>query len=521
VRGEPSAEVHVTTPVRQLRQRAAERPDAPLLRFREETGVRDVGASELLAEATRVAGALRRAGAEPGDRVAVLLPNGFDYVVLWFAIPLAGLIEVPVNVEQRGPVLRHVLEDSGPTVIVAAPEMLPVIADAGYAGPGTIVEWGVDGREQLPSAPIELHDPAPDQLSTIMYTSGTTGPSKGVMLSHGYLSSLGANTTSMRPDLGADDVFYLCSPMFHVDARCMLAAALSTGGCFAFSPRFSARGFWRDVRDFGATFFLFIGAMLAILAKTSSVEDARGHRLKAGTGAPIPAEAYEHFEDRLGIRLIEVYGMTEAAAVTWSTPDRRRRGSAGCAAGPFDVAVVDRDDRILPPGELGEVVVRPKGPNLVTLGYWHRDDATVETFRNLWLHSGDLGRFDEDGFLWFVGREKDMIRRRGENISAFEVEATMSALPGVLECAAVPVPDELGGEEEILLLVVPVEGAQLDPADVATFASRQLARFAVPRWIDIVGSLPHTPTGKLAKHLIDRRPSDSAVECRPLLEARR
>jgi len=145
----------------------------------------------------------------------------------------------------------------------------------------------------------------------------------------------------------------------------------------------------------------------------------------------------------------------------------------------------------------------------------------VETFWNLWLHSGDLGRFDEDGFLWFVGREKDMIRRRGENISAFEVEATMAALPGVLECAAVPVPDELGGEEEILLLVVPVDGAQLDPADVAAYASRQLARFAMPRWIDVVGSFTHTPTGKLAKHLIDRRPSDRAVDSRQLLGARR
>lgn len=503
-----------------LVERAEAQPDRPLLRYRSGGRVVDVGAAELLDEARRWAAAIRDAGAAPGDRVAVLLASSRDFVTFWFALPMAGVVEVPVNAEQRGLALRHVVEDSAPSVVIVDLSLRPHLDACGYAGDAEIVVWDDEARIRFSATrPVDVVDPGPRPLACVMYTSGTTGPSKGVMLSHGYFGSLGRNLVSMLPDAGADEVFYLCSPMFHVDARCVMSAALETGGCVAFAPRFSARGFWGDVREFDATFFLFIGAMLAILAKTSSPAELAGHRLRAATGAPIPLEAYEFFESTVDIALIEVYGLTEAAAITWSTPGRKRRGSAGWPAGPFEVRVVDAEDRPLPAGTTGEIAFRPKGPDLMTMGYWQRDEATVAATRNLWFHTGDLGRFDDDGFLWFVGRDKDMIRRRGENISAYEVEATVSQLAGVLECAAVPTADEVGGEEEILLYVVPVPGADLDARAVAEFARGNLARFAQPRWIHVIDDVPHTPTGKVAKHLLDRFPGAGAVDCHELAEA--
>lgn len=493
-----------------LEQRVATRPTDPLIRFRDRGIVRDVSSAELRESAGVMSRALRATGIEDGDVVAVFLPNCLECVVLWFALPMVGAIEVPVNIEQRGLVLEHVLRDSGATLIVTRTNVRDHIASIAHDLGIDIVDVG-DLDADHDSA--ESRSPRPVELSTIMYTSGTTGPSKGVRLSHGYLGGLGARTLSMYPSDGGD-VYYFCSPMFHIDARCMMSAALTTGGCLAFAERFSASGFWNDIVEFDVTFFLFIGAMLSILAKTSSIESVDIGRLRSGTGAPIPAEAYEFFEDGLGVRLIEVYGMTESAAVTWSTPERSRRGSAGYAAGPFEVAIVDADDNALAPGEVGEIVFRPLGPELVTSGYWNRPDATVATFRNLWLHSGDLGRLDEDGFLWFVGRDKDMIRRRGENISAYEVEATINQLPGVLESAALPVAGDVGGEEELLVLVVPKPGVDLTASDVLHHAEQNLARFAQPRWIDLVEDLPHTPTGKLAKHLIAHSVSPTAYDTR-------
>lgn len=496
-----------------LVDRAQKRPDAPLVRYRSEGEVVNMGARDLLEQARATAAGLRELGCGPGDRVALMMPNHVDVVVLWFAVALVGAVEVPVNAEQRGLVLRHVLDDSEPEVIIATPELMVHVAECGYDGPATRVAWTDAAREEIRShGTLEVETmPRRSALATVMYTSGTTGPSKGVMLSHGYLANLGRNFHSMWPTTGPDDTFYFCSPMFHVDARCMMSVALTSGGCMAFGERFSASKFWDDIRDMKVTFFLFIGAMLAILVETRPDDPPDGIKLKAGTGAPIPPEAYDYFEDELGVRLIEVYGMTEAAAVTWSTPDRRRRGSAGYAVGPYEVAIVDGDDEPLGPDEVGEIVYRGTGPDLVTMGYWQRPETTVETFRNLWLHSGDLGRLDSDGFLWFVGREKEMIRRRGENISAYEVESTVNQFDGVSESAVVAVPGDIGGEEQILLYIVPVPGSEPTVEEIIEKCNKNLARFAQPAWIQFVESLPHTPTGKLAKHELDAEPGPSAI----------
>lgn len=493
-----------------LCQRAADPNDPPLLRFRDGGAIVEWSSRRVLDTAERWAAGLAALGASPGDRVAVLVPNSAEYLTLTFAIAMTGSVEVPVNLEQRGPVLRHVLEDSTPKVLVMSAESAVHVDGCGYQGSAARVIWdrqvGVTFGEGASFTPVQ---PLPSDLGTVMYTSGTTGHSKGVMLSHGYMARMAGTFDDLCPGLGRQDVLHFCTPMFHIDSRLVLAGALHLGSTVSFAPRFSAGGFWADVIDFEATFFLFVGAMLSILSKTAVPGAADGHRLRIATGAPIPEEAYPYFEDQLGIRLVEVYGLTESVAVTWSTDTHRRRGSAGLAGGCFEVKLMSPSGHDVPPGESGEIVFRPRGPDLVTLGYWRDQEATVNSFRDLWFHTGDIGRFDDDGFMWFVGRQKDMIRRRGENISAFEVESTMVQMPAVFECAALAVADEVGGEDDIVLLVVPSAGAMVEPKQVVAYARENLARFAVPRWIGIVDDLPHTPSGKVAKHLIERGPTSS------------
>jgi crotonobetaine/carnitine-CoA ligase len=487
-----------------LRRRAADPLDRPLFRFRADAEIVEWSSLEVLNTAERWAAGLAALGVIPGDRVAVLIPNSAEYLTLTFAIALTGAVEVPVNLEQRGVVLRHVLNDSTPRVIVMSEESANHVDGCGYDGDAIRVIWdhasGATFGQATAFTPVR---PLPSDLGTVMYTSGTTGHSKGVMLSHGYMARMAGTFNDLCPGLGRHDVLHFCTPMFHIDSRLVLAGALDLGATVSFAPRFSASGFWDDVIAFEATFFLFVGAMLSILSKTAVPGAADGHHLRIATGAPIPDEAYPYFEDQLGIRLVEVYGLTESVAVTWSTDTRRRRGSAGPAGHSFEVEIVDHDGFPVPSGQSGEIVFRPRGPDLVTLGYWRDQEATVNTLRDLWFHTGDIGRFDDDGFMWFVGRQKDMIRRRGENISAFEVESTMVQMPAVFECAALAVADEVGGEDDILLLVVPSAGAVVEPEQVADYARHNLARFAVPRWIGIVDQLPHTPSGKVAKHLIE------------------
>lgn len=486
-----------------LLQLEARTPSRPILRYRKGNEVIDVTVAELAERSRGFARGLSAAGIQPGDRVAFLLGNSVDVFAFWIASELAGSVEVPVNTELRGPAMCHVLTDCEPSLIVAEPEFIDVIRDSGYDGSARTVVWTSDSAKAFARCPpIDYRDSPGEELCTIMYSSGTTGPSKGVMLSHGYFANIGRFLQIVEPDVGSDDVFYVCTPLFHVDARLMMSAALNLGAVLAFAPKFGASSFWPDVIDFEVSFFVFVGAMVSILAKTSTEEAMTGNRLRSSIGGPTPPEAYQFFEEEHGIRLMEGYGMTECNGVTWSTPNKRRRGSVGWQSGGYEVRIVDPAGWEVEGGDIGEILVRPKEPNLIALGYWHEQEATIKAFKDLWFHTGDLGRVDGDGFMYFVGRAKEVIRRRGENVSCFEVETTMAAADGVLECAAIGVPDEMGGEEEILLLVVPKTGHDLSPHMLARHAQIQLARFARPRYLRITEEIPHTPTGKVAKHQI-------------------
>lgn len=455
---------------------------------------------------------LTERGITAGDRVAIFAHNDDWIPALWYAIYSTGAIEVPINAHLRGPMLRHVLEDSDPVIVFADATTATQLNDLG-TDLNVVVMNAKTRRTWDDAAESELGDPDPAILATIMYTSGTTGPSKGVMLPQGYyanLSTVWTKVVGLRPG----DVSHFSLPMFHVDSHVTFATCLVSGSVFGFLHHFSASRFWQECEDLGATWFVGVGAMLAAISRQDAPEGL-DIRIERGVGAPISDEAYAWIEDRLGIPMLQLYGQTEADGVTFETLEHRQRGSAGRPCTGFDLAIVDGQGQYLEPGEIGEIVYRPRHANMMLIGYWNRPDATVDATRDLWFHSGDLGVFDEDGFLWFKGRIRDSLRRRGENISAFELEGTIRDAPGIADCAAVAVPDPLGGEDQVKVFVILEDGATLDRTSFHEFCTKNLPRFAVPRYVQVVAEeqvVRGAGTSAIQKHLLPEDPGTKLID---------
>jgi crotonobetaine/carnitine-CoA ligase len=338
----------------------------------------------------------------------------------------------------------------------------------------------------------------------VLFTSGTTGPSKGCVLSHRYAvrqAQLMIEHFGLRPD----DVLYSPFPLFHLDASVLtVMPALVLGTTAAIGARFSASDFWAEVRRFGATVFDFMGATLTMLHKRPPAPDDTDHPVRLAWGVPVPEFAPE-FEERFGLRLVEAYGSTDAGVPIYQPLDEPRRpGSCGRAIPQYDIAVVDDEDREVAAGKVGELVVRPNEPSLLSDGYYGQPEATLASRRNLWFHTGDLVRRDAEGYVYFVGRTTDSIRRRGENISAFEVEEVVKLHPLVLDAAAYGVPSELS-EDDVMVAVVVRPGEVLAPADLVAFCAERMARHMLPRYVDVVAELPRTPTEKVEKAALRSR----------------
>jgi len=437
---------------------------------------------EFTRQARRAAAALHARGIGRGDRVAIMSRNSPWQLAWQYGAHFLGAVEVPINADLRGPMLEHVLQDSDPALILAQEE------------------FDVPGAVRLEAPPVtDERDPVatrPDELATILYTSGTTGPSKGVMLPHGYFSNLGAVLAGVL-ELEPEDVGYFVMPFFHVDAHIVAPACLQSGSTLSFIERFSVRRFWDDVNTFKATWWFVIGS---ILEAVRSAGPPATHTLTRAVGAPIPEASYRFFEDELGIRIQSMYGQTEADAPCYETATRRRRGSAGFSCAGFDVKLLDGEAEV-PTGGIGEIVYKPNHRNLMTLGYWKREPLEGE-----WFRSGDLGQFDEDGFLFFKGRITDSLRRRGENVSAYELEATLRGAPGIADCAAIGVKDELGGEDEIKVFVTLAQPG-FDAEAFFAYAERNLPRFAVPRFVEVIDDsllVRSAGTGVVQKHRLPR-----------------
>ncbi|WP_435742001.1 AMP-binding protein [Nocardioides sp. SYSU DS0663] len=471
-------------------------------------------ASRLDRAADAVASGLLALGLEPGDRVAVLSPARVASLEAWFGIARAGLVEVPLNPAAGDVLASWCLARSRTRAVVCDVDLLPrlVAALPGSAVEHVVVVGGLPADRPRPAGVAvidfddllahridELPEVRPTDTAAILYTSGTTGPPKGVLLSHRANVTLARRTVSLMGYTSADRL-YSVFPLYHSNARyCSVMAGLEAGAGVLLHRRFSASRFWDVCRQEGITAFNYQGAMMSILHKQAPRPDDARHAVRAAFGAPCPAEIFSAFEERFGVELTEIYGSTEASLVCEMPPRQRRIGTAGRESTLYRVAVVDEQDEEVPPGTPGEIVARPKGPGCMSDGYDGDPAATVAAWRNLWFHTGDRGVLDEDGFLTFLDRLKDTVRRRGENVSTWEVERVVASHPGVAQAAAYGVSSELS-EEEVMVAVVPTPGACLDPVELLAHCEGRLTGFAVPRYVRTMEALPLTPSQRVEKY---------------------
>lgn len=497
------------TPPGLLAQRAAEKPDAEVVRFVDGS----LTCGQLDERANRCANALRDLGLQRGDRVAVMLPNGPAFLTAWFGIARAGLVEVPINVAYRGDLLAYLLNQAGcRALVVDAPLLDRVAAVAGdlttlervfVVGPGgdagglPVADFDALVASGAATPPPEAI--TPDDTSGIFFTSGTTGPSKGVVRSHRADVTL-AETTVRIMGYRQGDVLYTAFPLFHLNAKFnSVVPALLIDGTLVLHDRFSASTFWDTCRKEGVTAFNFMGALLTMLMKQPERDDDADNPVRCAYGAPAPATIFDAFQRRFGVRLVEVFGSTELGIATHNTIDDATVGSCGRAAPYYEVELHDEHDRPVPVGQEGEFVVRPKEPGVMFREYFGMPEVTLAAFRNLWFHTGDRGRQDAEGRFSFVDRMKDAIRRRGENISSWEVEKVLASHDAVAEVAVIGVPDEVS-EEEVMAVVVRKEGADLTAEQLLDFCVPRLAHFAVPRYVRFVDELPKTPSQRIEKY---------------------
>lgn len=485
-------------------------------RFGDETAITttrgELSYADLRDRAARFGGALIDLGVTSGDRVATMLDPTPEYLAAWFGTAWAGAVDVPVNTAFKGEFLRHVLAESQATAVVIDARWLPRLA--GLELPDLTHVVVVDGDDTDPDGhfnqPLTIldqaltHDPVPfvaraeDDLLYIMYTSGTTGRAKGVM--HVNRSALwNARAWIDILQLTGGDVAYSMFPLFHVTARSAVVTASLWGGTRAvLREGFSASGFLDDVRATGATWFGYMGAIIQLLWKQPARDDDADNALRVAFGAAAPPEIIEGFQKRFGVELLEVYGSTELGPATAPRPGRVKAGTMGMPCEHVRVEVHDPHGHPCPPGDAGEIVARPAVPFGMFQGYYHRPKATLEAFRNLWFHTGDGGVFDDANYLTFTDRLKDSLRRRGENVSSFEVERAVQQHPDVLEAAAYAVPSDLT-EDDVMVAVVPTEDADLDPRDVLEFCAGTMPGFMVPRYLRVLASMPKTPSQRIQK----------------------
>jgi carnitine-CoA ligase len=467
---------------------------------------------------TELAHGLLELGVEAGEPVATMFGNNIDAVTVWLAINKIGAVSAPVNTSFKGAFLRNQLNDCLAEVVIAEQGFAPLIAeiadelphmrkfvtpDAGSPPVDGVERLALDSLRKAGSPPIP-DEVTPGQLAMLVYTSGTTGASKGCMLSHNHACNIGWSA-ALGQGYRDDDVLWSALPLFHLNA---IAVSVVTGMIakltVAIAPRFSVSGFWPDVERSGATVISMLGSMAALIAEAPDTEVSRrcyGQVRKVGA-APFPPEMVQKWRERFGVPAEGSggYGMTEAATISSLGPGEKTGppGSSGKVGRDFDVRIFDDHDNEVPPGTPGEIVCRPNRPNIMFQGYWNRPEATVQAWRNLWFHTGDIGKIDGEGWLYFVDRKKDYIRRRGENISTYELESVFFEHPAIQDVAVHAVLSPLG-EDEVKVTAVLQPDAELAEEELCRWSIERLPRFAVPLYIEFRDDLPRSATGKVLK----------------------
>ena len=480
-----------------------------------------LSAAEVASAANRLATTLAAMGVRPGDRVATLVENSAEAMLAWWGIVRGGAVAVPINTAYKGEYLRHQLTDSGSRVLIVEASLADRVARISQDTPALEHVVVIGGAAEPPGVTVHTWDDAlgsddaepgvtvrPADLATFIYTGGTTGPSKGCMLSHNYHEVL-TRQIGICWRRTADDVVWTPLPMFHFNA--IVTAVLGPlvyGGRAAIYRRFSVSNFWPEMNRTGATVTSTLGTMAYLLAHdVDRPEMPQSGAPEANTSlrligaAPLPVEVDSILRERFGIETFSgAYGTTEASLVSWQPPGvRNKPNGAGVINDEFfDVRIFDDDDNELPRGTDGEIVLRPKRPHTMFEGYWGRPEATVEASRNWWYHTGDIGRVDDEGFLFFVDRKADYLRRRGENISSFEVERVLMGHGSLADVAVHAVPSEVT-EDDLKITATLVEGATLTEEDLFRWCIDQLPYFALPRYIEFRDELPRSPVGRVLK----------------------
>jgi crotonobetaine/carnitine-CoA ligase len=482
-------------------------PDRVFARFA--SGRPDWTWGQVREDVRATAGMLRALGVGQGDHVAMWLPNGPEALKAWFAVNYLGAVIVPINQAYRGRLLEHAIALSDARILFVHADLLDRLADV---DPARLEVLLVQGGAAPPRSGLKVLDPetaprtqdlalerevAPWDTQSIIFTSGTTGPSKGVIVTYAQMYFSGVH---QRVPISSEDRSLLHAPLFHVAGMGAVFRALVVGGSVGVLERFNTGTFWRDVRRVGATRATMMGSMAAFLLGQPVTEDERLTPLKTLIVAPVSPDTVA-LAKRIGATWFTTFNMTETSFPILSELNPEKVGICGRPRAGIEARVVDAHDVELPRGQLGELVLRSDTPWALTSGYHKNPEATARAWRNGWFHPGDGFRVDDDGDFIFVDRLKDAIRRRGENISSYEVEVEVGAHPDVEDCAAVGVPSE-HGEDEVLVVVEAVAGRRVVAADLLAFLQPRMAHFMLPRFIRVVEALPRTPTHKIQKHIL-------------------
>lgn len=465
-------------------------------------------------QSDRVACGLQSLGIGKGDKIGIMMGNRPEFLFLWFGLSKLGAIEVPINTAHRGDLLTYMVDKADCRLLVAASRFLDRIGPVLNNLPTVEKVVVLDHPTQLPELDKPVmdyrgvidndgtYDEADVQWSdpfVIMFTSGTTGPSKGSLMPQNYALHMG-EIVCEATGYDENDVLYNALPLFHGNAQLLSTMpALMSGARMVLAEKFSASRFWDEIRRYGCTEFNYIGGILPILMKAEPTPEDADNPLRIMMGGGAPMDLFGAIEKRYGVTLIEGYGMSEIGLPLMNTLKARKPGTCGKPFRDYTVKLVDDSGVEVGIHTPGELLMRPLKPYTMVLEYYKMPEKTVEAWGDLWFHTGDYLYFDEDGYFHFVDRKKDALRRRGENISSYEVEKAINTHPSVLESAAVAVKSDLG-EDEVMICLTLKPGRELSPVELMAHCEERMAYFMIPRYVRVMDEMPKTPTQRVQKY---------------------
>ncbi len=459
--------------------------------------------------ANKLAHGLLQKGISKGDKVAVLMDSSPQYLDVWFAISKIGAVEVPINTAYKGDILKHILDSSDTRVILFDKKYVNEVNEINKECKKIDIYIINDKENDCKSYPNKLdnfylHNTNNlnvnikyTDTACLLYTSGTTGVSKGVIMNNHFLWSFGVNVAQIN-QIKNTDISYNYLPFFHIAGKFLLMASLLVDAKNVVIPQLSISRFWDDINKYKATIMVAAGGVCNMLFSQPPSNNDSNNSLNLVYAVPIPTEFANQFEKRFGVQFIEAYGSTELNVVACSEPGKTPAKSFGKPLKGYDMSIFDENDNPCPPGVPGEIVVRPKKPNIMMEGYYGLPEKTLEVTKNLWFHSGDQGYVDDEGWFYFLDRLTDSMRRRGENISSFEVEKIINEHEYVSECAAIGIKSEMQ-EDEVKVVVVKNLEANLREEDLLRYCIEKMPYFMVPRFIEFREELPRTALTKIKK----------------------